>query len=577
MIDVVTYGLQIISKAKEDDAKAYGELWPSALKMAERDLLSIYAYIAKFEANEAWVEERRKRDEEAAGSSKRATKSNNKKEEVPKPSLEVNMEDAPKDKKQGKPRGPSYRLKSDIELATNLKKDALKAEHSSEPVHDTSMLHRQVEWDCSSEPQLEAVRRSSHRHRDQVDSLDAHGESSCMVAEMADLETNDALVVQSFLDACMSEQSSELVVQESMSDRDVERSCTRDAHQCKASTRQMAMTDDSIIQTFLDMLDREHVDASSLDELTRSASIASAFCGLMYEMLISTPDIAVAVGALAVGVVSQLVTDAGIGHGGAMQVLCRHLHEASPGFRPHLRLSDYQSGLWEGALHLSDILSRASPSLATSEIDNSTATFSTRRSRNARGDDGVHFRNSRSLLASLKEIPRRCAPYLCCCCTPVGKEATSFKVEPVHPTSWQRDASVTPVVPEAAPPPPPRDAFMEDDTVSLPTNEVTAVKLGPPLKSSLKRPPSRCFSAQDGANVKCDRKKENSVVDGPILLEKRSITWVDTHGKQLTEVKEFEPRLRGSAMGVGQISSLIRMCGPSIAREVPMILGWSFS
>ncbi|MCO5580782.1 hypothetical protein L7F22_034653 [Adiantum nelumboides] len=59
-----------------------------------------YAYIAKFEAKEAWVEEKHKRDEEAAGTSKRATRSSNKKEEVLKPSPEVNMEDAPKDKKQ---------------------------------------------------------------------------------------------------------------------------------------------------------------------------------------------------------------------------------------------------------------------------------------------------------------------------------------------------------------------------------------------------------------------------------------------------------------------------------------------
>ncbi|MCO5558783.1 hypothetical protein L7F22_012370 [Adiantum nelumboides] len=80
------------------------------------------------------------------------------------------------------------------------------------------MLHRQVEWDCSSEPQLEAVRTSSHRPGEQVDSLNAHDESSCMVVEMADLEIDDALVVQSFLHAFTSEQSSELVVQESMLD-----------------------------------------------------------------------------------------------------------------------------------------------------------------------------------------------------------------------------------------------------------------------------------------------------------------------------------------------------------------------
>ncbi|MCO5603387.1 hypothetical protein L7F22_057537 [Adiantum nelumboides] len=76
------------------------------------DLLSMYAYIAKSEANEAWVEEKQKRDEETAGPSKRATRPSNKKEEVLKPSPEVNMEDAPKDKKQCKPRGPSYKFKS---------------------------------------------------------------------------------------------------------------------------------------------------------------------------------------------------------------------------------------------------------------------------------------------------------------------------------------------------------------------------------------------------------------------------------------------------------------------------------
>ncbi|MCO5566490.1 hypothetical protein L7F22_020167 [Adiantum nelumboides] len=64
------------------------------------DSLSMYAYIAQSEANEAWVEEKRKRDKETPGSSKRATRSNNKKEEVPKPTPEVNIEDAPKDKKQ---------------------------------------------------------------------------------------------------------------------------------------------------------------------------------------------------------------------------------------------------------------------------------------------------------------------------------------------------------------------------------------------------------------------------------------------------------------------------------------------
>ncbi|MCO5568423.1 hypothetical protein L7F22_022122 [Adiantum nelumboides] len=70
------------------------------------------------------VEEKQNQDEETARSSKRVTKSTSKKEEGPPPKLtsEVNMEDAPKDKKQGKSRGPSYKLKFDIELATDLKK-----------------------------------------------------------------------------------------------------------------------------------------------------------------------------------------------------------------------------------------------------------------------------------------------------------------------------------------------------------------------------------------------------------------------------------------------------------------------
>ncbi|MCO5566657.1 hypothetical protein L7F22_020340 [Adiantum nelumboides] len=70
------------------------------------------------------VEEKRKRDEETPGTSKRATRASSRKEEgiPPKPTPKVDMENAPKDKKQGKPRGPFYKLKSDIELTTNLKK-----------------------------------------------------------------------------------------------------------------------------------------------------------------------------------------------------------------------------------------------------------------------------------------------------------------------------------------------------------------------------------------------------------------------------------------------------------------------
>ncbi|MCO5612018.1 hypothetical protein L7F22_066280 [Adiantum nelumboides] len=149
LLDAVAYGLHVYSKADVDDSKAYGDLWPYALTTTERgkvpqgklsevgnsirettgwsnpiDSLSVYAYIAKSKANEAMVEEKRKHDEETLGTSKRSTRANNKKEEgtPPKPTPQVDMEDAPKDKKQGEPRGSSYKLKSDIELAIDLKK-----------------------------------------------------------------------------------------------------------------------------------------------------------------------------------------------------------------------------------------------------------------------------------------------------------------------------------------------------------------------------------------------------------------------------------------------------------------------
>ncbi|MCO5594760.1 hypothetical protein L7F22_048793 [Adiantum nelumboides] len=78
------------------------------------------------QANEAFVEDKRKREDEAPETSKRQTRANTRSdgERMQKltPIPEVQMEDASKDKKQSKVRGPSYKLRSDIELATNLKK-----------------------------------------------------------------------------------------------------------------------------------------------------------------------------------------------------------------------------------------------------------------------------------------------------------------------------------------------------------------------------------------------------------------------------------------------------------------------
>lgn len=68
------------------------------------------------------------------------------------------------------------------------------------------------------------------------------------------------------------------------------------------------------------------VDACSV-RLAGLASVASAFSGLMYEMLISRLDLAGVVGAFAIGVVSRSMTDIGIEHGGVMQVLHRYLQD----------------------------------------------------------------------------------------------------------------------------------------------------------------------------------------------------------------------------------------------------------
>ncbi|MCO5562601.1 hypothetical protein L7F22_016229 [Adiantum nelumboides] len=143
--------MQVYKDENEEEVKASTNLWPHALRTAEAgkvtsftlrqvgdsirettgwtdpvDSLSVYAYIAKAQANEAFVEDKRKREDEAPETSKRQTRANTRSDgermQKSTPISEVQMEDASKDKKQSKVRGPSYKLRSDIELATNLKK-----------------------------------------------------------------------------------------------------------------------------------------------------------------------------------------------------------------------------------------------------------------------------------------------------------------------------------------------------------------------------------------------------------------------------------------------------------------------
>ena len=85
-----TYAMQIYKDEKEEEVKASNNLWPHALRTAKAgkvtsvtlcqardyiwetigwmdpvDAFSIYAYVAKAQANEALVEDERKREEEA--------------------------------------------------------------------------------------------------------------------------------------------------------------------------------------------------------------------------------------------------------------------------------------------------------------------------------------------------------------------------------------------------------------------------------------------------------------------------------------------------------------------------------
>ena len=164
VMEAATYGLQVECSLKKgaeikDKIEHVKELWPFAVKTTEKgevardalhqvgdyirqttgwddpvDSLSVYAYIARSQTNEAIVEEKRKRKEGNEGASKRTTRGSVRKEaeqhrdaysqDVPSP--EVTMEDAPREKKneqsKGKSKTPAYKLQSDIELTKDVKK-----------------------------------------------------------------------------------------------------------------------------------------------------------------------------------------------------------------------------------------------------------------------------------------------------------------------------------------------------------------------------------------------------------------------------------------------------------------------
>ena len=132
-----TYGVSI------DTPEQVRKLWPSAKKFAEGkinedvlvhagksirkttgwddpvDALSVHAYIARVQ-HEAIMEEKRKRDDVHEGASKRTTRSDKTRQQTV-PTREESMPDVVSSSKE-KGKGPAYKLQSDIEAATDLKK-----------------------------------------------------------------------------------------------------------------------------------------------------------------------------------------------------------------------------------------------------------------------------------------------------------------------------------------------------------------------------------------------------------------------------------------------------------------------
>eukprot|EP00250_Pteridium_aquilinum_P000089 c10107_g1_i1 orf=402-842(+) len=118
----------------------------------------------------------------------------------------------------------------------------------------------------------------------------------------------------------------------------------------------------------------------------------------------------------------------------------------------------------------------------------------------------------------------------------------SSKVEPLDSCSWNDDAPMTPKLFNDSPPSSPRTPLLSGDVVK-PSNSFTALKLGYPFKGSLKKSQQRAYvppSFEGNESMKASY--DGATGSDTVRLEKkRSIKWLDNHGKELTEVKEFEP------------------------------------
>ena len=142
-------------------------------------------------------------------------------------------------------------------------------------------------------------------------------------------DASDTFVVNEDIDTIVHDMSAvEFAIAE------VERLCSSESQQWEIDC---SGADSLVLQSFsdiplpdADMVMHDSACGSELADMVRLSKIAhvsSAFGSLMYDLLVSRPELVIAVGAFAVGVVSHAVTDTGIDHLGALQVITRYLHE----------------------------------------------------------------------------------------------------------------------------------------------------------------------------------------------------------------------------------------------------------
>ncbi|MCO5556001.1 hypothetical protein L7F22_009545 [Adiantum nelumboides] len=144
-----TYGVKV-ANCDSEEGSWYGHVfWPQVMQSLEKgklahhvlsqarnnirettgwsdpvDSISVHAYIAKAPSRDVSVEEKCKREEDVPSTFKRVTRANTKRDEEPKktPVPDIKMEEAPKDKKASKGKGPAFKLKSNLEMTSDLQK-----------------------------------------------------------------------------------------------------------------------------------------------------------------------------------------------------------------------------------------------------------------------------------------------------------------------------------------------------------------------------------------------------------------------------------------------------------------------